>query len=163
MTQSCIRITLSLLLILLTLGFASPSRAQLPRPDLDIYVVTFSNYTTNATIGGFPVTLQWSKANIYVRNLGNAPSQSCRLRMDAWRLDDTFLVGAPENTFAASVPGIMPGQMVIVEIIQPRSRFDFRAAHLNLTRFELLVDSGFQVLESNENNNRHTVWGEING
>jgi hypothetical protein len=162
MTLSVVRITLSLLLTLITLSFAAPSRAQVARPDLDIYVVTFSNYTTTATLGGRTVTLYWSKANVYVRNLGNAPTQACKLRMDAWKLDDTFLVGTPENTFFASVPIIAPGQMTIVEIIQPRLRFDFRAEHLNLTQFKLLVDCGFQVAESNENNNTHTVWGEIN-
>ena len=163
MTRLSIRIFLGLFFTLLTMSLGTSSRAQKLRPDLDIYVVTFSNYTTSTTIAGRPITLYWSKANVYVRNLGNGSSQACNLKMDAWRLDDTFMVGTPEKTFTASVPAIAPGQTAIVEILQSRNQFDFQAEHLNLTRFDLLVDCAFQVFESNEANNTHTVWGEING
>ena len=163
MKISTLRIALFLLFTLVALSLESPGHAQSARPDLDIQFVTFRNYTTSVVIGGRPTTLYWSKASIFVQNRGAAASTPCSVRMFAWQLDDTFRVGSPERTFVGSVPIIQPGQTATVDIIQSRFQFDFVNEHrVNLTLFDLFVDSNFQVLESNENNNTHTVWGEIN-
>lgn len=164
MNAVTLRIALFLSCLMLTLGLTAPAQAQTRRPDLDIQVVTFSTYTTYANINGNRIPLRWSSATIYVQNRGVAASQACRLRMDCWRLDDTFMVGSPEKTFFVGVPALAAGQETTVTIIQPALQFDFVSEHrVQLTRFELLIDCDGQVTESSENNNSHTVWGEING
>lgn len=157
-----LRIVLFLSLVMVGLGSGAASKAQSARPDLDIMFASFSNYTTYANLNGHQVPISWSSANVQVQNRGTASSPACSMRMNCWRLDDTFRVGNPEKSFVVNVPALAAGQTTTVNVIQFRSQFDFLTEFRNLTFFDLLIDCGFQVIESNEANNTHTVWGEIN-
>ena len=146
-TITTIKIFVSLFVLALCLGTSCTAQSQqTSRPDLTIPWIAASNYTTTTVIRGRTTTFHWTKAIIFVRNIGTvaSPASHVRLQIRDWATQRVL------STYIARVPSIAAGATNEVDLIQPLTVVNFTDINTYLFGF---ADCNSEVLESNENNN----------